>query len=427
MKKILTVIKREYLQIVRSKGFIIGTVLGPILMIALIVIPVVLAVATSGDKKQIAVVDGTGQVYGELDAKLAEYKMKDGSRRYTLERILPAADWTAQKKDLGARVLAKGFGGYIYIPADILSGGTAEWASMNTSDFDELKRFNEALNAVVIEKRLKNEGLDPQKIAGYIQRVRLNAIKVTAQGQEQDTGGTFIVAYILAFLIYMTMFFYGSIILRGVIEEKSSRVVEVVLSSMTPFQLMMGKILGIGLVGLTQYSIWALFGFIVTRYGGSIVGAIAPAAVTSGFHMAGVPAYVFVYFVIFFLLGYFLYASLYAAVGSMVNNEKEAQQMLFPITMVLIVPILMLQFIMKNPNGATSVILSLIPFFAPILMQLRVSTLFPPAGQLAASLGLLVLTIVGMVWLTAKIYRVGILMYGKKPSLPEILKWVRYK
>lgn len=423
MKKIFAVIKREYLQIVKTKGFIISTVLAPVIMIAFIAVPVLLSVKSTGEKKTIAVVDMTGQVFQEFDRTLAEYKMKDESRRYTVQEFRPTADISGLRSLLSQKVLANEFSAYIFIPDSILSGGEAEFVSQHVSDFDEIKRLSESLNRVVVGLRLKKEGLDPQRVSDYMKHVGLKTIKVTPQGEKEDVGGTFAMAYVLVLLIYMTLIFYGSIILRGVIEEKSNRVVEVVLSSLKPFELMMGKILGIGAVGLTQYAVWALIGFVMSQYGMSMLTSLVPAA--SGIKFA-IPPYIFFYFVVFFILGYFLYGTLYAAVASTVNSEKEAQQMLMPITMFLVLPILLMTMVIKDPNGSTSVILSLIPFFAPIIMFMRICVLMPPAWQVALSIGLLGLTVVAMVWLAAKIYRIGILMYGKKPSLPEIVKWIKY-
>jgi len=423
MKKIFAVIKREYLQIVKTKGFIISTVLAPVIMIAFIAVPVLLSVKSTGEKKTIAVVDMTGQVFQEFDRTLAEYKMKDESRRYTVQEFRPTADISGLRSLLSQKVLANEFSAYIFIPDSILSGGEAEFVSQHVSDFDEIKRLSESLNRVVVGLRLKKEGLDPQRVSDYMKHVGLKTIKVTPQGEKEDVGGTFAMAYVLVLLIYMTLIFYGSIILRGVIEEKSNRVVEVVLSSLKPFELMMGKILGIGAVGLTQYAVWALIGFVMSQYGMSMLTSLVPAA--SGIKFA-IPPYIFFYFVVFFILGYFLYGTLYAAVASTVNSEKEAQQMLMPITMFLVLPILLMTMVIKDPSGSTSVILSLIPFFAPIIMFMRICVLMPPAWQVALSIGLLGLTVVAMVWLAAKIYRIGILMYGKKPSLPEIVKWIKY-
>jgi ABC-2 type transport system permease protein len=426
MSKIWFVVKREYLQIVRTKGFVIGTVLGPVLMLAMLVIPIIGSLASGGEQRTIGVLDLTGQLYPSLVQKL-DYKLKDGRPRYILQDYAPGTTTglAALRQDLHQKVLAKQISGYIFLPANVEKGGSAEFLSEHVSDFDEIRRINEALNAVVVEKRLQSEGLDPKLIAQYTRHVDLKTIKITEKGQEEDTGGTFAVAYLLVMILYVSMFIYGASIMRGVIEEKNNRVVEIVLSSLKPFQLMAGKLVGIAAVGFTQYLIWALFGLAASSYGGSLVTSIVPAA--KGFKMPQIPAYIFVYFVVFFVLGYFLYATIYAAVGSMVNSEKEAQQLLMPVTMFLVVPILLLMYILRNPSGSFAVVMSLIPFFAPTLMLMRICVLLPPFGQILLSIGLLVLTTAGMVWLTAKIYRVGILMYGKRPSLPEIVRWVRYK
>ncbi len=437
MRKILAVIKREYIQIVRTKGFIIGTVLGPVFMIALIVIPIIVSSVSVEKQETIGVVDLTNEIFMELDKKLdhKDYRLKDGFRRYVLEKFEPYTGTEELRHELRERVLKKELSAYIYIPEGVLEIGArdsavrnsepeeekVEYVSEHTTDFEKLRAINRALNNVVIEKRLKREGLDPQKVAQYIKRVGLQPIKITKKGEEEDTGGTFMISYILALIIYMAILIYGQVIMRGVIEEKSSRVVEVVLSSLKPFQLMMGKILGIGAVGLTQFSIWTLFGIGASVYGTSFIPAGA------NFAMPSIPAHVFVYFVIFFILGYFLFGTLYAAIGSLVNSEKEAQQLVMPVTMFLIVPIMLMIFIIRAPNSSIAVFLSFIPFFAPILMFLRITVLLPPFGQIGASIVILILTILLMIWLTAKIYRVGILMYGKRPKFAEIVRWMRYR
>lgn len=425
MQKIISVIKREYLQIVRTKGFIIGTVLGPVLIGAFLVIPVVFSLISVDQQEQIGVVDLSQEVAGELEEKLA-LKLKDGRPRFVLHSYEPSLSENIKelKEDLNQKVLNEELSAYIFIPEGIIKGGSVEYVSQHVSDFDKIGNIHEAINSVIIEKRLKKEGLDPEKIAQHMKEINLKTSKVTKRGVEEDTGGTFIISYLLVFILYMTLFFYGSIILRGVIEEKSSRVVEIVLSSLRPFQLMLGKIMGIAAVGFTQYAIWAVFGLVVSQYGSSMISGFFPAA---SFKFPSIPAYIFIYFVVFFILGYFLYATVYAAIGSLVNSEKEAQQLLFPVSMFLVVPILLMMYVIRSPESTLSVVLSMIPFFAPILMLLRICVLLPPFPQVAGTILLLILTILAMVWLVAKIYRVGILMYGKRPSFPEIVKWVRYR
>jgi ABC-2 type transport system permease protein len=436
MRKILSVIKREYVQVVRTKGFIIGTILGPVFMLALIVVPIIVSSASVEKQETIGVVDLTNEIFTELDKKLdhKDYRLKDGFRRYVLEKYEPSPGVEEVRTGLRESVLKKEISAYIYIPEDVLEAGAlesavkgavpeevkAEYVSEHTTDFEKLSALNRALNNVVVEKRLKKEGLDPQKVAQYIKRVELQPIKITKKGEEEDTAGTFMISYFLALIIYMAILIYGQVIMRGVIEEKSSRVVEVVLSSLKPFQLMMGKILGIGAVGLTQFSIWTLFGIGASVYSTSFIPAGAD------FAMPSIPAHVFIYFVVFFILGYFLFGTLYAAIGSMVNSEKEAQQLVMPVTMFLIVPIMLMIFIIRAPDSPLAMFLSMIPFFTPILMFLRITVLLPPFAQIGASIVILTLTILLMVWLVAKIYRVGILMYGKRPKFAEVVRWIRY-
>jgi ABC-2 type transport system permease protein len=439
MRKILSVIKREYIQIVRTKGFIIGTILGPVLMAGMFVVPMMVASMTVAKQETIGVVDLSREIFLDLDKKLGEeeYMLRGGFRRYVLKKFELSAGGSVieLKKSLNAKVLNKELSAYILIPEHVLGDEAVvaavqeagsgdndiEYVSQHTTDFEKLGSLNSALNSVIIEKRLKREGLDPEKISQFIQRVRLKPIKVTKKGEEEDTMGTFWVSYFLALIIFMSIFIYGSVIMRGVIEEKSSRVIEVILSSMRPFQLMLGKILGIGAVGLTQFSIWAIFGLAVTSYSMSFI----PAGVEIS--LVSIPTYVFIYFVIFFILGYFLYATFYAAVGSMVNSEKEAQQLMMPISMLFILPMFLLIFVIRSPESGLSVFLSLFPLFTPSIMMLRIAVLLPPFIQIGASIVLLILSVLLMTWLAAKIYRVGVLMYGKPPKFAEIVRWIRYK
>lgn len=422
MQKILSVIKREYIQIIRTKGFIIGTILGPVIMAAFIVVPVALQFVSVDKQERLGVVDLSQEVFLEMD-KMMNEKLKDGTRRYLLEEYKPSPDVEELRQELNKKVLRKELSAYIFIPKDIAEKGEAEYISEHVSDLDKRGNISRVLSSIIIEKRLKEEGLDPQQIGNYMRPVPLTIKKVTKRGVEKDTGGTFIYSYFLVLILYMTVIFYGQIIMRGVIEEKSSRVVEVILSSLRPFQLLAGKILGIAAVGFTQYAIWALFGFAASRYSKRLISGIFPVA--EGFEL-NIPTYIFFYFIIFFILGYFLYGTVYAAIGSMVNSEKEAQYLVMPVTMLLVIPLLLIIFVMKSPNSSVSIILSLIPFFAPVLMLLRVSVLLPPFVQVGGSILILILTTVLMIWLSAKIYRVGILMHGKRPNFREIVKWMKY-
>ncbi len=214
MRKILSVIKREYIQIVRTKGFIIGTILGPVLMASFIVIPVVVSLVSVEKQEKIAVIDSTNEIFIELDKKL-DSKLKDGSRRYMLEEYRLPDDVDKLLEELNRKVLKKELSAYIFIPRDISEGGEAEYVSEHVSDFDKRGNINQALSSVIIEKRLRNEGLDPQEIGKYMRPVKLITKKVTKRGVERDTGGTFIISYFLVLILYMTLIFYGQIIKKA--------------------------------------------------------------------------------------------------------------------------------------------------------------------------------------------------------------------
>jgi ABC-2 type transport system permease protein len=257
------------------------------------------------------------------------------------------------------------------------------------------------------------------------QRINFEPIRISKDEKKQGGGQTFLVAYILMFALYMTIIIYGTSVMRSVTEEKSSRVVEVLLSSLKPFELMAGKILGVSLVGLTQYFIWAIFAISIFSFGQIILGSF----LKSSFNISSIPFIsptIFVYFILFFILGYLLYSGLYAAVGAIVDNESEARSYNFIILMPLILPILIMTYIVGNPESLFSIILSIIPFTSPIIMLLRICVSSVPAFEILISVIVMILTIIAEIWVVSKIYRVGILMYGKKPDIREILKWIRY-
>ncbi|HJZ67429.1 MAG TPA: ABC transporter permease, partial [Blastocatellia bacterium] len=276
------------------------------------------------------------------------------------------------------------------------------------------------INDAVSTLRLKRAGLNQSQIAAYTRRVGLKTNKITASGEVREGGrADFVVAFIMLFFIYISVLLYGMFVMRGVIEEKTSRIVEIVISSVKPTQMMLGKVIGIGLVGLTQIGLWALSAFLLTTIGVSTLSS-------RGVPMPSVPISLLVYFVVFFVLGYFLFATLYALVGSTVSSEEEAQQAQMPVTMLLVVPMLIFNMIIANPTSSASVVVSMVPFFAPTLMMMRIAVVNPPLWQILGSIAILLATILGCVWIAARIYRVGILMYGKRPSIAELGRWLRY-
>jgi ABC-2 type transport system permease protein len=246
----------------------------------------------------------------------------------------------------------------------------------------------------------------------------VNLVVVNERGESER--GRVMMAFMLVMFIYITVLIYGVSVMRGVMEEKQSRIIEVLLASVRPFDLMLGKVIGIGLVGLTQYLVWAIFGVAI-----SVVSAGAAVAV-SGANIPKISASLMLFFITYYLLGYFLYATLYAMVGAIVSSEDDGQQIQWPISMTFAASLVVSTLAMENPNGVAVTVLSLVPFFGPSLMFLRIALGTAPAWQIAASICILIGTIALVVWVTAKIYRVGVLMYGKRPTLPELLRWLKY-
>ncbi|MGA9771071.1 MAG: ABC transporter permease [Blastocatellia bacterium] len=432
MKKVLVIIKREYMVRVRTKAFLIGTIISPVLMLALVILPGLLA-ATGGGNRDVTVLDQSGdsKLFDSIKSRVegrsmgadetADKRGPSGTRYILSQKIVPPEQDIEEiiKTDYSQGGEKDSDRAYLILPPNVLNDGRPEYRAKNTSDFS-IRALEGAISAAVTERKLSQAGLDEAKIRSYTRPVDLKTNKLGATGEAQEDGGnSFIVGFVMLFFIYMSVLFYGLFVMRGVIEEKQSRIVEVVISSVKPMQMMMGKLIGIGLVGLTQIGIWALSAGALSMFGASIFSS-------RGVTFPHIPLSLLVCFVIYFVLGYFLYATLYAMVGSTVSSEEDAQQAQLPVTLLIIVPMMIFGMVMANPNSTSSIVLSMVPFFAPTLMMMRIAIINPPVWQILLSMAIMVITIVGCVWVAAKIYRVGILMYGKRPSIAELGRWLRY-
>jgi ABC-2 type transport system permease protein len=418
MDKILAIIKREYLTRVRSKGFIIGTAISPLLMISFVLVPFLVARGSGNETYRLVILDQTGDdtLYRRAEKQLMADNPK--SDRYEVRReVSNSGQREAPQQTLNEQLTEKKLAGYLVIPADVLERGKIEFHASNAGGLSSNSRVRNALNTAVIEQRMALAGINPDRLSELSRSIQMETIN---ERGERERGQTVMLAYALLMILYITILVYGIMVLRGVIEEKQSRIIEVLLSSVKPFQLMLGKLIGIGLVGLTQYAIWATFALLISGV------AAAQAVTVSSITFPKIPISLMIFFVIYFLLGYFLFATFYAMVGAMVSSEEDGQQMTMPITMTIVIPMALSTVVMRHPDSLSATILSLIPFFSPVLMFLRMAIQPPPWWQIALSLVLLISTILGAVWLAAKIYRVGMLMYGKRPTLPELAKWLRY-
>lgn len=423
MRKIWLIVKREYLTRVRTKAFILGTIALPLLSVGIFAVEIITALQQSDHTRRLAVLDQEGGIAALITSNLKE-KLKSGVPAYSVVETLekPASE-TAERDRLSSEVRSHKLDGYILVPADATGNGAAEFHTRNVGDMAMTGYINQVISDAVIAERLKDRGVAVADVGKLTQGVDLKLVKVNPQGESEEEGGqTFITALILGMLLYVSLVIYGVATMRSVMEEKTTRVVEVLVASVRPFQLLFGKIIGVAGVALTQYLIWTVVGGAVAAYG-SAMAAASPGARMPKIHL---PPSLLVYLVVFFLAGYLLYSSLYAAVGSMVSTDQEAQQLQAPLTMLIVLSFVLFNIILKDPSSRTSVVLSIIPFISPILMILRIAMQTPPFWQIALSLGLSLLTTVGVVYVSARIYRVGVLMYGKRPSLVELGRWLRY-
>lgn len=431
MNKIWAIIKREYVVRVRTRAFVISTIASPVLLLALALLPGLLA-ARGGGERHVTVLDQSGDaklfdaITHRLEPRPAGSDEGEGNQpgltRYVLERraVPPNEDiGEVIKRDYTAGGKQDEDKAYLILPAGIFDNAKPEYRSKNTSDFG-IRSLESAISQAITERKLEQAGLNGGQIKDLTKRIELNTKKLTAEGGAQEDGGMgFLISFVMLFFMYMTVLFYGLFMMRGVIEEKQSRIVEIVISSVKPIEMMLGKLIGIGLVGLTQIGIWVTSVALLSTIGVSIFAS-------RGVSLPRIPLSMLVFFVIFFVLGYFLFATLYALIGATVGSEEEAQQAQFPVTILIVIPMMIFTTVMANPNGPLAVTLSMIPFFAPTLMMLRITVINPPLWQVLLSMAIMVVTILGAVWLAAKIYRVGILMYGKRPSITELGRWLRY-
>ena len=420
LSRIKAVIRREYLERVRTKAFWISTLVVPFFLGAVMILPAYLA-ARGGGEYSVAVIDLSGRFFDPVDAEVQRMLGDDDEKlSISLVRQDPGSDLEATRERIKEQVQQKDFDGMLVIPAEMPDEGQPEYVAPNVAAFKLVSVLERSVNTVMVADRLTGAGLDPEKVRELTKRVGLRTMKLGKGGEEtRDRGQSFMLAYVFMMIIYVTVLMYGIYVMRGVLEEKSSHVIEVVISTVKPFELMLGKILGIGAVGLTQFLIWA-----------TLMAAIsAPGAVSamgiSGMELPKIPAQLLFFFVVYFVLGFLLYGTLYAGIGAAFDTEQEAQNFQGVITMFLIVPLVLMMQILNQPDGTLSVVLSLIPFFTPMLMFLRITLTPVPAIQLIASVVLMVGAILACTWVVAKIYRVGILMHGSKPKIKDLIRWVR--
>ncbi|MGE5426768.1 MAG: ABC transporter permease [Methylococcaceae bacterium] len=446
MNKSFLILKREYLTRVKKKSFIIMTLLVPLMMAAFTILPAYLASMDDTEQRTIAVYDPTGLILNKLE-----------NQPYTKFHYIPEQQYNEMSKNFKSNE----FYALLFIPPNILTTNQAQLISDKQITFDIKNMVTDRI-ATIIESDKRQQVINEtgipdleKRLASTKTHISLNTIKIGDKGEavKSSTEMAMAIGYVAGFMIYFFVLIYGMMVMRGVMEEKSSRIVEVIISSVKPFQLLFGKIIGIGLVGLTQIALWIILGTaivtgITTFMGGDAASSLQSQSIMAGgqamgqmaaspmknnvvvemLQMAGNLNITLILFslVFYFFGGFLLYASLFGALGSAVDSDEDAQQMMFPMMMPLILSMIILFPVAKNPEGQLAFWASMIPFTSPITMMVRIPFGIP-AWQIILSMSILVATIFGTIWMAGKIYRTGILMYGKKINLKEIVKWLFYK
>lgn len=422
MRKVLAVVRREFIERVRTKWFWIGTFLGPLLLAGVIGLQIFLA-TRSGGQRHVAVVDRTSTGFGARAA---------GELGQAIPRFQFVTVTAARGTDdsLTRAVVAKELDGFLILSDSTLERGAAEYRGANASSLTDMETIQRALERVVSTARLERSGIDPRVVRAAEIRVNLATLKISGSKLTSETGAqAFGLAFGMAIVLYMAILIYGIQVMSSVLEEKTTKIVEVLVSSLRPFELMLGKVVGAGGVGLVQLGVWAASFLLLTlnqqRFAALLGSSGGGGAGAAGLRLPQVPATTLLVFLTYFLLGYFLYAAIFAAVGAMSNSEQEARQVQAPVTFLLVVPYVSFFGILNDPHGGIAMWMSLIPVFSPIAAPVRWAASPIPLPQLAASLAILLVTVIGVTWVAARIYRVGILMTGKRPNLNELVRWVR--
>ena len=453
MTKFLAVMKREYVQRVRSKFFVLMTILGPLMLIVFTIVPGLLFSYKAGGDTRLAVVNQSEnlQVYSSISKALVtrrsdEYRMQisDSVNANRNDRIKQTGRSLAGsflvenvelrgraveeiQRELNERIARDELDGYLVIPADILqnSQSVVDYFGRNAADVITKEQITERINRAVRKERLIANGVPEQQVEQVSRPVEVISYQINENGEvgRKDSGAGFAMVFVIAFLIYLTVLLYGQVILGAVVEEKETRIAEVLFSSVRSSTLMIGKLVGVSLVALTQVGIWAIAFALLSLYGISMLAA-------QGINLGSVqlphlPGPFFVYFFMFFVLGYFIYASIYVLVGSMVTTTQEGGQLAMPIVFLLMAALYTAFPVMRSPDSSFAFWVSMFPFFSPITMVVRIVAHTPPFWQIALSLVIAVITGLMLLWLSSRIYRIGMLMYGKRASIPEVMRWIR--
>lgn len=422
MREVMIIVRREFRERVGSRAFVLGTLALPVFMAAIFVLPGM--IDGGGAAKQLAVVDEAPAGIGDaFIAVLTAPSEGNDDSEYVVERVTGSFDDV--RADLNLRVHTEELDGYVALPADLIESNRIVYRARNIANFQALRDITRAASQAAQGERLRRAGLESAEVAELVRNVDVDQAQITAAGEEggRDAATTFFFAYGVAFLIYFMTLFYGIAVMRSVLEEKNSRIAEVLMSSVRAQNLMLGKIVGVGGAAVLQVGIWAaVIALLITQSDriAELVGATPDILAT-----LSIPAGTAALFGAYFVLGFFLYAALFAAVGAAMTSEQETQSVQMIVLIPLILPLLLLVPITNEPLGGIATTLGLVPFTAPIAMPMRVAASPIPAAQVALSIVLLAAALGALAWVAGKIYRIGILSTGRRANVREIVQWLR--
>ena len=448
MRKFLAVVRHEYKKVVLKWSFLIGTLLLPLLAVCFAIVPVII-LSFKGEPIRIAIADPTGKLLPRIEGNLSADRMVEKARKaardsmvnldasqeekmrsnaamfmqnFELIKFEPKGGVSADlRSELLGMITAGEIDAFLIIPDNFDSSQARfEYRSRKGADFVSNDTFKAAVNDAVRSQRLADASISEEKLAELSAPVDFDAKGIDETGEERDDEGIWIASFAIGLMIYITLAIYGQAIMGAVVEEKETRIAEILFSSARPFELMLGKLVGVGLAGLTQLSIWivsaaVLLGFLALQADLQPVLASVPA----------ITPLMIACFLIFFLIGFFLYASIFALIGSIVTSVQEGGQFAFPPVMIMLGAFYFCFAIVRDPNSTLSFWVTIAPFMAPITMPVRILAETPPIWQILLSILVNTAAIAALVWITARVYRVGMLMYGKRATIPEVWKWVR--
>lgn len=422
MRKVWAVIRREFVERVRSKWFLVSTILGPLFMIGVGVLPSLL-ISKGGKVNQVAIVSaGANSLAERVETSLE----RSGRFAVDIVEVEEGAD-SAMIDSLTALVRAEDSDGFLVLTGSTIEAGVAEYRGRNVSSLVDMEVLQSSVRSSVVVERLTRRGIDPTLVQEAQGRIQVSTLRISRRGATGESGqATFFLGYAVGLILYMVIMVYGMNVMRSVVDEKQTRIIEVLVSSLRPFELMLGKVIGVGGVGLFQVSIWAAAALGMFRWRTQLLGLFnVPAEAVNAVRLPSIGVDLIALVLVYFVLGYLLYSALFAVVGASVNSETEAQQAQQPVMMLLVVSLIVSLGALADPSGPMARLGSLIPLSSPIIMPVRAAAADVPLGQVGMSLAILASTVVVVVWISARIFRIGILMYGKRPSLREIARWAR--